>query len=251
MMPHHNAVTLSRREYDAVIFDMDGVITRTATVHRAAWKRVLDDFLRSRQGPSFQPFSGLDYKLYVDGKDRFDGTSCFLETRGIEMPPGNPDDPPGSDTIHGIANKKNQAFQEIIREQGVEAYDSTIALIQDLRKNRFKTAVISASKNACEVLRAARALDLFDARVDGTVAAERGLKGKPAPDLFVEAARELGTGPERAVVVEDAVAGVVAGKKGGFGLVIGVDREDEGALLEESGADVVVKDLDQVSVVHH
>lgn len=237
-------IALSRTDYDAVIFDMDGVITRTADVHEAAWKQVFDEVL----GPSQRPFDNRDYRLYVDGRDRLDGTRGFLQSRGLELPEGTPDDPPGARTVHGISKRKNAAFLEQIRTHGVEAYPSTLELIHALRKSDFKTAVISASRNAEEVLRGAGALDLFDARVDGKVAGQRGLQGKPAPDVFVEAARELGTPPGRAVVVEDAVSGVQAGRRGGFALVIGVDRGENSQALAESGADAVVLDLEEVQV---
>ncbi len=246
---HH---VLDPKRYDAVIFDMDGVVTRTARVHADAWRRVFDAFLdkwRRETGGEAAPFDpGTDYRRYVDGKPRYDGVASFLESRGIRLPFGAPSDSPERDTICGIGNAKNEQFQASLRERGVEVFESTIALIDALKRAGIRVALISASKNAEAVLRAGGCLELFDVRIDGVVAEQRGLKGKPAPDVFLAAAAELGVQPRRAVVVEDALAGVRAGRAGGFGLVIGVDRTGNPEDLRQHGADIVVQDLSQLSV---
>lgn len=244
-----HSVVLRRRDVDAVIFDMDGVITRTAVVHQAAWKRMFDDFLRKRseeRGTRFDPFTQEDYRLYVDGKPRQDGVVSFLRSRGITLPFGEPEDPPEKETVYGLGTRKNGYFVRHVREQGVKTYPTTIKLIHSLKAAGVKTAVFSASKNAGEVLRAAGVLELFDAKVDGTDAAELGLPGKPDPATLLEAARRLDVPPERAVIVEDAIAGVQAGRAGGFRLVIGVNRAHDPGALQKSGADVEVSDLSEV-----
>lgn len=243
---------LDPKRYGAVIFDMDGVVTRTAGVHADAWRRVFDAFLekwRRETGSEAAPFDpDTDYRRYVDGKARYDGVASFLESRGIHLPFGDPSDPPGRDSICGIGNAKNEQFQASLLERGVEVFESTIALIHALKRSGMRVALISASKNAEAVLRAGGCLDLFDARVDGVVAEEKGLNGKPAPDVFLAAAAELGVEPQRAVVVEDALAGVRAGRAGGFALVVGVDRTGHPEDLSQNGADIVVQDLSQFSV---
>ena len=245
-------VTFSRAEFDAVIFDLDGVVTRTASVHAAAWKQLFDEYRAERLGrdlPAYEPFDiDHDYRLYVDGKPRYDGIESFMEARGIEIPYGEPDDPPGKETVCGLGNRKNILFQEELGRSGVQVYDSTVRLIRELRETGFQVAIISASKNCSAVLQAAQLQKLFHAQVDGVEATRLGLKGKPAPDVFVEAARRLGTVPARAVVVEDAVAGVQAGRAGSFGLVIGVDRTGTPERLKEHGAHVVVADLAEVTL---
>ncbi len=242
--------TISRADYDAVIFDLDGVITKTADVHAKAWKKMFDQYLQSRSDldkEAARPFEiEPDYRLYVDGKPRYEGVRSFLESRGIEIPYGAPEDPPEKETICGLGNRKNDLFREVLSQQGVEIYDSTIDLIHELRNRGVKTAVVSSSKNCVDVLKAGKIEHLFDAKVDGADSARLGLKGKPDPDIFVEAARELEADPERCVVVEDAVAGVQAGRAGGFGCVIGVDRTGHAAGLKDGGADVVVPDLEEV-----
>jgi alpha,alpha-trehalase len=234
-------------ELDAVIFDMDGVVTETATVHAAAWKKLFDTYLETRAqetGEAFVPFDEHgDYERYVDGKNRYDGVRSFLESRGIELPQGTPDDPPGSDTVCAMGNGKDAYFLEHVRQEGVRPYPSTIRLIEDLRSRGVKIGLVSASRNAEEVLVAAGALDLFDQRVDGVVAAEMKLKGKPDPAMFLEAARRLGVEPGRAAVVEDALSGVAAGAAGHFALVVGVARAGQAHALLQSGADVAVADL--------
>jgi beta-phosphoglucomutase family hydrolase len=245
-------VTLSPRDYDAVLFDLDGVLTKTASVHAAAWKRLFDGFLEQRAADTGEAFVAFDidadYRRYVDGKPRYDGVAAFLEARGIALPFGAPEDTPGTHTVHALGNLKDQYFMQHLEQQGIEAYEASIELVRTLRAQEIKTAVVSSSKNCAAVLEAASLSQLFDARVDGTDITRLGLRGKPAPDAFLEAARRLRTEPSRAVVVEDASAGVEAGRAGPFGLVIGVDRSGQSQALREAGADVVVTDLAQVQV---
>ena len=244
---------IAASRFDAVVFDMDGVVTQTATVHAAAWKALFDGYLAeraARTGETFKPFDvEADYLPYVDGKPRYDGVRDFLASRGIALPWGSPADPPDAETVCGLGNRKNDHFLREVAEHGVQAFPTTVALIRQLHAAGLETAVISASKNTTAILEAAGVSDLFAAQVDGTVAEQRGLRGKPDPAVFVEAARELGVVPPRAVVVEDAEAGVAAGRSGGFGLVIGVDRADHADALRRHGADVVVRDLADVTVV--
>ncbi len=238
--------------FDAVLFDMDGVVTRTARLHAAAWADLFDDFLRRRaaeRGEPFQPFDPeRDYLAYVDGKPRQDGARSFLAARGIELPDGDPTDGPEAGTIHGIGRRKDALFTHRLRTDGADVFASTIDLIRALRDRGVKTAVVTSSRNGREVLRAADIEDLFDARLDGTDAAALGLKGKPHPDPFLECAGRLGVAPLRAVVVEDAVSGVEAGVRGGFGLVVGVDRGGNRDALAAQGADLVVADLGELHV---
>ncbi|HEU5161010.1 MAG TPA: HAD-IA family hydrolase [Streptosporangiaceae bacterium] len=232
---------------DAVIFDTDGVITDTARVHATAWKTIFDSFLRAHSaafGEKFRPFDvRADYLRYVDGKPRLDGIRSFLIARGIELPP---DDAP--EVIRAIGLRKDALFRDEIKHYGVAAYPSTVRLICELRQHHVRTAAVSASRNCGEVLRRAGVADMFDVRVDGLDAARLGFPGKPHPGLFLEAARRLEVAPERAAVVEDALAGVIAARSGGFGLVIGVDRADHAAALRESGADLVVADLGELAL---
>lgn len=236
----------------ACLFDLDGVLTRTAAVHAAAWKEMFDDYLREHARRTGEPFTEFDlvkdYGRYVDGKKREDGTRSFLESRGIVLPEGSPDDPPESETVRGLGNRKNELVLKFIEEKGVETFDGSIDYVRAARKKGLKTAVVSSSANTVQVLRTVGITDLFDARVDGVVAAERGLPGKPAPDTFVEAARELGVEPAQAAVFEDALAGVQAGRAGGFAYVVGVNRMDEAhaKALAEHGADIVVSDLSEL-----
>jgi beta-phosphoglucomutase family hydrolase len=236
----------------ACLFDLDGVLTRTAAVHAAAWKEMFDGYLRERAdgtGEPFVPFDPVqDYGRYVDGKKREDGTRSFLESRGIELPEGAPDDPPESATVRGLGNRKNALVLKLIEEKGVETYDGSIAFVRAARDAGLKTAVVSSSANTVQVLRSVGITDLFDARVDGVVAAERNLPGKPAPDMFLAGAKEVGVPADRAVVFEDALAGVRAGRAGGFAYVVGVNRVDgdHAKALAESGADVVVDDLSEL-----
>lgn len=235
--------------YDAVIFDMDGVITQTAQVHARAWKRMFDDFLKGvSKDKEPKPFDiRSDYKIYIDGKPRYDGVKSFLQSRGIHIPYGTPQDPPDKKTVCGLGNKKNSFFLKLIKEKGADVFTSSVKLIKQLKKENKKVAVISASRNCSAILEAAGIQDIFDVRVDGVVSDELDLKGKPHPDIFLEAARRLDVEPEKAVVVEDSLAGVEAGKKGQFGWVIGVARgEGDDQLLKAQGADQVVSDLGEL-----
>jgi beta-phosphoglucomutase family hydrolase len=234
-------------QYDGLLFDLDGVITRTATVHAAAWKQLFDAFLAEwghERGQRLDPFDiATDYVRYVDGRRRYDGVAEFLRSRGIELPYGDPDDPPEARTVCGLGNRKNAYFVEQLAEQGAEVFDDTVELAREMRRRGSRIAVVSASENAAAILRRAGLLDLFEVRVTGIEAAELELPGKPEPETFLKAAELLGVPPERAVVFEDAISGVEAGRAGGFGLVVGVDRRGEGQQLAEHGADVVSSDL--------
>lgn len=231
----------------AAIFDLDGVITDTAEVHARAWKEMFDGYLKARaeeRGESFRPFdSERDYLRYVDGKPRYDGVQSFLESRGITLDFGTPEDPPGRESVCGLGNRKNQLFQAFIDQGGVKTYPEAVQLLRRLKAEGIKTAIVSSSKNCKNVIEAANIADLFDVRVDGVVSVERGLEGKPAPDIFVEAADDLQVAPDQGVVFEDALSGVEAGRRGAFGCVIGVDRSGRNPELKDHGADLVVKDL--------
>jgi len=246
-----DVVRLSARTVDAVLFDMDGVITDTATVHRRVWTSMFDDFLRdaSRSGPEQPPFSEADYLRFVDGKHRDDGVASFLASRGVTLPRGEPGDPPDRHTVWGLANRKDREFRRLLARDGVRAFPSSVALVRSLQELGVGTAIISASRNCQAVLDAAGIGDLFPVRVDGLETARLHLAGKPSPAVFLEAARRLDAEPGRAAVVEDALAGVQAGRAGGFRLVIGVDRTGQSGELRAAGADVVVRDLAQVRVV--
>jgi beta-phosphoglucomutase family hydrolase len=238
------------RAIDAVVFDTDGVLTDTASVHAAAWKQLFDGYLRERSerlGEPFRPFEPADYLRYVDGRPRFDGVAAFLASRGIQLPWGELDDPPDRETVCGLGNRKNREFLARLRSDGVRPFPSSVALVEALRSAGARTAVVSSSRNMRAVLEAAGIGGLFDAAVDGVDSARLGLAGKPDPALFLEAAGRLGVEPARAAVVEDALAGVEAGRRGGFGLVVGVDRGDQAADLAASGADVVVGDLGELA----
>lgn len=228
----------------ACLFDLDGVITKTAVVHAKAWKAMFDAFLRERDGDDFRPFdTHADYDRYVDGLPRADGVRTFLKSRDIELPEGDPDDPPAKATIAGLGNRKNELVLKLIHEDGVDAYEGSVRYLDAVREAGMPCAVVSSSANTRDVLQTTGLLDRFDAIVDGVVARERGLKGKPAPDTFAAGARELGVDAQQAAVFEDAQAGVQAGHDGGFGHVIGVDRVGQADALREHGADVVVEDL--------
>lgn len=233
---------------DAVILDTDGVITRTAEVHAAAWAKLFDDVLADLKGPDEPRFSTEDYLAHVDGRPRYEGVAAFLGSRGIELPPGGPSDPAGSPTVCGLGNLKNGYFRDHLERHGVDAYTTTVELVRSLRRAGVAVAAVSASENQRSVLEAAGVVDDFDARVDGVMSRELGLAGKPDPALFLEAARRLGVGPSRAAVVEDARSGVEAGARGGFRPVIGVDRAGRPEELAAAGADVVVDDLGRVHV---
>jgi beta-phosphoglucomutase family hydrolase len=232
---------------DAVIFDLDGVVTNTAAVHARAWKRLFDDYLRKRAdqaGEAFKPFEiGSDYPRYVDGKRREDGVRSFLASRDIELPDGEPDDPPTAETVRGLGKLKDGYFLKDLEANGVETYPSTVALIERLKANDVLVALVSASRNVKSVLAGAGLSDLFEVKVDGLVADEMKLPGKPQPDTFLEAAKRLHVEASQAAIVEDALSGVEAGRSGNFGLVIGVNRTGQAEALQEHGADVVVDDL--------
>lgn len=250
--PDHPIIDPSR--IDGVVFDTDGVVTDTAATHANAWKRLFDEYLEERSqrlGEPFVPFDADgDYRRYVDGRPREDGVRGFLGSRGIVLPEGEPSDPPAKETVIGLGTRKDGYFLEDVRKRGVAAYPSSIELVRALRARGIRAAVVSASKNMRRVLAAAGVPDdLFDVRVDGTDAKRLGLAGKPSPELFLEAAARLGVEPARAAVVEDAIAGVEAGRRGGFGLVVGVDRSRRGgSALREAGADAVVGDLAELSI---
>ncbi|MER5597357.1 beta-phosphoglucomutase family hydrolase [Streptomyces sp. NPDC002265] len=231
----------------ACLFDLDGVLTQTAGTHAAAWKEMFDGYLReraAREGTDFVPFDGVtDYDAYVDGRPREDGVRTFLAARGVRLPEGSPDDPPDAETVNGLATRKNDLLLHRMREEGVEPYAGSVGFVHAARDAGLLRAVVSSSANCREVLMAAGIEDLFDERIDGVVARDRDLRGKPAPDTYLEAARVLGVEPDAAAVFEDALAGVAAGRAGGFGVVVGVDRVGQAEQLRAHGADVVVRDL--------
>jgi beta-phosphoglucomutase family hydrolase len=229
------------------LFDLDGVLTQTARVHAAAWQEMFDDFLRQwaqRTGVPFVPFDPVaDYDKYVDGKPRADGTRSFLQSRGIDLPEGSDSDPLGAPTIAGLSGLKNQIVLRKIADGGVQVYPGSIRYLHAAGEAGLRRAVVTSSANAASVLRAAGISDQFDAVVDGLVAKREGLPGKPAPDIYLYAARQLGITPGDGVVYEDALAGVAAGRAGHFGFVVGVDRVGQADALRKAGADIVVKDL--------
>jgi beta-phosphoglucomutase family hydrolase len=234
----------------ACLFDLDGVLTRTASIHAAAWKQMFDEFLRARSqrtGEPFVPFdAGDDYDAFVDGKQRLDGTRGFLRSRGIDLPEGDPSDPPGAPTVNGLSSRKNELVLRLLDEGHIEVFDDSVSYVRAVRAAGLATAVVSSSANTAQVLDAVGIADLFDARIDGVVAAERHLAGKPAPDTFIAGAAAIGAGPATAAVFEDALAGVEAGRAGGFALVVGVDRVGQAEELRHHGADVVVSDLSEL-----
>ncbi|MGA8115438.1 MAG: beta-phosphoglucomutase family hydrolase [Actinocatenispora sp.] len=235
----------------ACLFDLDGVLTRTAVVHAAAWREMFDAYLSERaerEHTSFEPFTQSDYDRYVDGKQRQDGTRSFLASRGITLPEGTPDDPPEYETVRGLGNRKNETVTRRIRENGVEVYPGSVRFLQVTREAGLRRAVVSSSANCRPVLEAAGIADAFEQIVDGVVAARDGLAGKPAPDTFLAAAHALGVSPAEAAVFEDALSGVAAGRAGNFGLVVGVDRVGQAEQLRAEGADLVVEDLAELLV---
>ncbi|MDG4795818.1 HAD-IA family hydrolase [Micromonospora sp. WMMD1082] len=231
----------------AVLFDLDGVLTQTARVHNAAWTETFDDFLRRHAadaGEPYRPFDpGPDYHRYVDGRPRLDGIRTFLASRDITLPEGTPEDPPGAQTVHGLGNQKNILVLERIRTVGVDVYPGSVAYLKAVVAAGLRRAVVTASANGREVVAAAGLEPLLEARVDGLTARAEGLRGKPQPDTFLAGAKLLGVTPDQAAVVEDALAGVEAGRAGGFAYVIGVDRAGQADELRAHGADVVVDDL--------
>src|SRR6266487_4182821 len=235
-----NRRVINRDQYDAVLFDLDGVITNTANLHAACWKQMFDEYLQKRatqRGEAFRPFDlTTDYRLYVDGKPRFDGVRDFLTSRGIQLPEGGPDDPPQVETVGGLGNRKNDLINKLIEDVGVKPYAESVQFIHHLRRHGFKIAVVTSSQNCTAVLKAAKLDALFDVRVDGNVIHAQQLAGKPAPDTFLLAAKLLGVEPTRTVVIEDAISGVEAGAAGNFGLVIGVARKGNAEELQRHGA---------------
>jgi beta-phosphoglucomutase family hydrolase len=229
------------------LFDLDGVLTKTAQVHDAAWQEMFDGYLRARAQRTGQPNAPFDpvrdYEEYVDGKPRADGTRSFLASRGIELPEGGEDDPADAETVHGLGNRKNEILLRRIREDGVQAYEGSVRYVRAVRDAGLRRAVVSSSANCRDVLVAAGIEDLFEARIDGVVAGRDHLRGKPAPDTFLAGARALGLAPAAAAVFEDALAGVAAGRAGRFGYVVGVDRVGQADALRSHGADFVVTDL--------
>lgn len=234
-------------KFAAVLFDLDGVLTATAKLHAICWKQMFDEYLQQKSlttGIAFQPFDiDLDYRLYVDGKLRYEGVKSFLKSREIELSYGTPDSAPQEETVCGLGNRKNQLVSEMLAAGNVGVFEGSIALVHFLREKKIRTAVVSASKNCEAILNAAGIAELFELRVDGKVAEANALPGKPEPATFLKAAELLAVEPQRAVIIEDAIAGVQAGKKGGFGLVIGVDRHGDAEALQANGADLVVNDL--------
>ena len=234
----------------ACLFDLDGVLTQTAKVHAAAWKQTFDEYLHQRAehgGEEFKEFDQVrDYDEYVDGKPRYDGVRSFLQSRGIELPEGSPDDPPSQETICGVGNRKNELVLKLIKRDGVEPYEGSVRYVKAARDAGLRRAVVSSSTNCQDVLIAAGIEDLFEARIDGRTVDEKHLKGKPAPDTFLAGAEAVGVKPADAAVFEDALAGVQAGRDGHFGYVVGVDRVGQADALRAHGADVVVKDLDEL-----
>ena len=243
---------MSRYSFDAVIFDLDGVITKTALVHAQAWKSTFDQYLRLREERNNEPFREftheVDYLTYVDGKPRYQGVNSFLESRGIKIPFGEPSDPPEKETVCGIGNRKNTMLLEVLKAKGVEVYSSTIQFIKELKKAGVLIGIISSSKNCKYVLQSAGIEDLFQTRVDGEVSVQLGLKGKPDADIFLTAASNLGVTAKKAVVVEDAISGVQAGRNGGFALVIGLARKNNQLGLLENGADLAMADLSEINL---
>jgi len=243
-------MAITRDDYDAVLLDLDGVITDTANLHAACWKQMFDEYLQKRaaeRGEPFRPFElATDYRLYVDGKPRFDGVRDFLTSRGIQLPEGSSDDPPQAETVGGLGNRKNDLVNIIIEERGVEPYKGSVKFIHQLRRQGFQIAVVTSSQNCEAVLKAAGLDAFFDVRVDGNTIRAQHLAGKPAPDTFLVAAKLLGVEPTRTVVIEDAISGVQAGSNGNFGLVIGVARKGNADELQRNGAHLVVKDLGEL-----
>ena len=242
---------IARERYDAVLFDLDGVLTDTAQIHASSWKRMFDAYLQGRArrtGEAFRPFDiATDYRQLVDGKPRYDGVRDFLRARGIDLPEGSPQDAPGTETVCGLGNRKNDLVNAAIAAGEVATFPASVALVRRLRENGIKCAVVTSSRNLGAVLEAAGIADLFEAAVDGNTIAALGLAGKPAPDAYLQAAKALGVAPARAVVVEDAISGVAAGANGGFGLVIGVARHGNAGELKRHGAHLVVAGLGELT----
>jgi beta-phosphoglucomutase family hydrolase len=231
----------------ACLFDLDGVLTETANLHAAAWKRMFDAYLRGRADRTGEPIAAFDLRIdcdaYVDGKPRFDGVREFLASRGLTLPEGTPSDPPDAQTVHGLGNRKNELVLDLLRREGIDAYPGSLRYLRTASAAQVRLAVVSEGTNTSNILDAVGIGNLFEVCVDGRTAAEQGLRGKPAPDTFLAAARALAVEPPDAAVFEDALAGVAAGRAGGFGVIVGVDRVGHAAALREQGADLVVSDL--------
>ena len=252
-MSSNQKYAIKLTDIEAFIFDMDGVITDTASIHAVTWKTLFDEYLQKvavRNHTEFTPFEiDHDYYVYVDGKPRYDGVLSFLNSRGIELPYGKSEDGIDLETICGLGNRKGQYYHQYLKTKGANSYQSSVQFIVKLKSQGICTAVISASRNATLVLKSVNVLGLFDVKVDGVDSANLNLRGKPHPDIFIEAARRLHVLPKHAVIVEDALAGVEAGKRGHFKLVIGIDRAEHGELLKSHGADIVVPDLSQLNIL--
>jgi beta-phosphoglucomutase family hydrolase len=250
-MDKQKTYRITRDRYDAVLFDLDGVITNTAKVHAACWKQMFDEYLQKRttqRGEALSPFDlDVDYKLYVDGKPRFDGVRDFLKSRGIQLSEGSPNDAPELETVGGLGNRKNDLVNAVIEREGVEPFEGSVRLIDQLDRDGFKIAVVTSSHNCMTVLKAAKLDHFFKVRVDGDVMDAQSLAGKPAPDTYLAAVKLLGAEPSRAVVIEDAIAGVEAGARGKFGLVVGVARGGNPEVLAQHGAHLVVSDLSELA----
>lgn len=231
----------------ACLFDLDGVLTETASVHARAWKQAFDAYLRERAERGGEPFvefdAGADYNRFVDGRPREDGVRSFLASRGIVLPEGGPDDPADAETVWGVGNRKNALVLELLERDGVQPFAGSVRFVEAAREAGLRRAVVSSSANCQAVLEAAGIAGLFEQRIDGIVAKREGLPGKPAPDTYIAGARALGVEPAQAAVFEDALSGVAAGRAGGFGYVVGVDRVGQAEALRENGATVVVADL--------
>ena len=249
-MPQPESKCISRDQYDAVLFGLDGVITDTANLHATSWKQMFDEYLNKRaqeKGEVFHPFDiASDYRLYVDGKPRFDGVRDFLRSRNITLAEGNLEDPAEAETVCGLGNRKDDLLNDAIAKFGVEPYSGSVRFIHQVHRQGFKIAVVTSSQNCAAVLEAAKLDKFFEVRVDGNIILEEGLRGKPAPDTFILAARLLGVEPMRTVVLEDAISGVQAGSVGNFGLVIGIDRKGNADELTHHGAHMVVRDLEDL-----
>lgn len=234
----------NKPDFDGAILDMDGVITKTAILHAKAWKQMFDDFLKKRQGTAYRPLDVKeDYHRYIDGIPRYDGIRKFLQSRNISIPEGRYDDQPSIDSVYGLGNRKNEAFLSILKKEGIEVYPDALEVIRLWKKNGIKLAVISSSRNCRHIMEVAGLLQFFEARVDGDTLITENLPGKPEPEMFLRACELLGTLPGRTIVIEDAILGIHAGVKGGFGLVVGVARDKPEEVLSEAGADIVVKKL--------
>jgi beta-phosphoglucomutase family hydrolase len=249
-MDQSKSKLINRDQYDSVLFDMDGVITDTASLHAACWKQLFDEFLEKRaklQSEEFCPFDIVtDYRLHADGKPRFEGVRDFLKSRGIELPEGNAEDPVDVETVCGLGNRKNELVNDAIARKGVQAYNGSVQFIHLLHRNGYKLAVVTSSQNCASILKAVQLDKFFEVRVDGNTIHAQRLKGKPAPDTFLLAARLLGAEPSRTVVIEDAISGIQAGSAGKFGLVIGIARSGDADVLKRHGAHLVVRDLDEL-----